>query len=181
MRSISGEQKYLTRHKKRYERTISFLKEVDLTEKKVLDLGPPNPIGALIQEIGYEVTNTEIDQDLDLDYEIVKDPSFQVVTAFEILEHLVSPFPLLRSIAAKKLVISVPLSLWFASAYWSHTDPYDRHFHEFEPKQIKMLLEKAGWFVVKERKYTSYDFKLGIRPILRMFTPRHYFLYCERR
>lgn len=180
MKKIDQNSSYHNRHHKRFKRTLDFIQELDLGDARILDLGPPNPLSAMLSDAGYKVDNTNVGQDLDLDFNIVTNPGYDVVTAFEIIEHMVSPFPLLRAIAANKLVISVPLSLWFAKAYWSETDPYDRHYHEFEPRQLKMLLEKAGWKVMRERKFTSYDIKPGIRPLLRMVTPRHYFVYCER-
>ncbi|HPX06952.1 MAG TPA: hypothetical protein PLC17_13520, partial [Tenuifilaceae bacterium] len=94
----------------------------------------------------------------------------------EILEHLVSPFPLLRDLPA-----TIPLRLWFAPAYKSKTDKWDKHYHEFEDWQFDMLLEKAGWTIVDRAKWTSPIHKLGIRPILRMFTPRYYAVYAVRR
>lgn len=180
MKSIEVQSDYHARHQLRFNRTLDFIREAGITSEKILDLGPPNPLSDLLLQQGFNVTNTLPNQDLDEDFSIVEDTGFEVVTAFEILEHMVSPYPLLKSIAARKLIISVPLSMWFARAYWSETDPYDRHYHEFEPRQIVMLLEKAGWKVVKEKKYTSYDLKPAIRTIFRMITPRHYFLYCIR-
>lgn len=180
MKKIIADQSYIKTHTKRYYRTLAFTNSLDIKPLRILDLGPPNPLSGLLRENGYNITNTEEWQDLDNNFEIVKNPDFEVVTAFEILEHLVSPFPMLKSIAANKLVVSVPLKLWFASAYWSEKDPFDRHYHEFEPRQLHMLLNKAGWKVIKEEKWTSHSFQLGIRPILRMFVPRHYIVYCER-
>ena len=136
-------------------------------------------MSSLLKEKGFEVTNTTIENDLDLDYDIVKQ-NFDVVTAFEILEHLVSPFPLLKSITAPKLIISIPMPLWFAKTYWNEDDPYDRHYHEFEPKQLEMVLNKAGWKIVKSKKWKAYDSKIGIRPILRRFTYKYFIVYCER-
>jgi len=156
------------------------MEDLDLKSSKILNLGPNNPLSELLEKEGYSISNTKKNQDLDLEYDVVKNTEFEAVVGFEILEHMVSPFPLLNSIAAKKLVLSVPLSLWFSSAYWNENDPYDRHYHEFEPRQLKMLLNKAGWKVVKEEKHANPAKKIGIRPILRLFTPRHYFVYCER-
>ena len=135
----------------------------------------------LIEKKGHSVDNTAFGIDLDIEYEQVKQHGYDVVTAFEIFEHLVSPFPLLKAIEANKLVASVPLKLWFASAYWSETDPYDRHYHEFEPRQFDMLLEKAGWVIKKYELWNPYTKGFGIRPLLRKFTPRYYIVYCERK
>ena len=180
MKEIKSDSEYSKTHLKRFQETLEFMAELDLKSLKILNLGPNNPLSNLLEKNGYDITNTDKNQDLDFDFKIVQDQQFDVVIGFEILEHLVSPFPLLNSISADKLVLSVPLSLWFAKAYWSENDPYDRHYHEFEPRQLQMLLNKANWNVVKEQKHVSATFKIGLRPLLRMFTPRYYFVYCER-
>ena len=89
-------------------------------------------------------------------------------------------FDVLKDIQAKKLVASVPLKLWFASAYKSKIDEWDRHYHEFEDWQFDWLLEKAGWRIVKREKFTNPIKKIGIRPILRRITPRYYLVYAEK-
>ena len=40
-----------------------------------------------------------------------------IVTGFEILEHLVSPYPLLKNLDVKRIFLTVPVNLWFAKAY----------------------------------------------------------------
>jgi hypothetical protein len=165
---------------KRYDKTICFLKKHVNREQKILDLGVNNLLSDMIREVGYQVDNTPEGNDLDLNWEIVKNPGYEVVTAFQIIEHLVSPFPLLRSIHAEKAVFSVPLRLWFAKAYWNEKNIYDRHYHEFEPKQFEMLLEKAGWKIKDSEKWIIPSNKIGIRPLLRNITPRYFITYCER-
>lgn len=165
---------------KRYRETLAFLKEVVPEKTEILDLGVKNPFSELMEEHGYKVSNTH-GEDLDLETETVQNSSAEVVTAFEIFEHLVSPYKVLRDIKADRLVASVPLRLWFASAYRSKTDKWDRHFHEFEDWQFDWLLEKAGWEIKKRHKWTNPVKKLGIRPFFRLFTPRYYAVYAERR
>lgn len=165
--------------KKRYKHTLRFLNEFVSKEEKILDLGVPNPFSEILLKKGYNVKNTK-GEDLDLETGIVKTTEFDVVTAFEIFEHLVSPFNVLKDIQAKKLVASVPLKLWFASAYKSSTDAWDRHYHEFEDWQFDWLLEKAGWRIIKREKFTNPVKKIGIRPILRRITPRYYLVYAVR-
>lgn len=180
MKLINDSDHYKGKHKRRFELTIEFMERLDLKSFSVLDLGPSNPMGKLMKEHGYNVTNTPENMDLDTDFQIVKNPDFQVITAFEILEHMVSPFPMLKDAAAAHLVATVPLRLWFSPAYWNNNDPYDCHYHEFEPLQFKMLLEKAGWNTIKQEMHTSPIKKLGIRPFLRLFTPRYLFVYARR-
>jgi len=164
---------------KRYKHTFRFLENTISKEHSILDLGVTNPFSELLVNEGFNVTNT-IGEDLDLDTSSVQTDNFDVVTAFEIFEHLVSPFNVLKDIKAKKLVASIPLNLWFASAYKSKTDERDRHYHEFEDWQFDWLLEKAGWRIIKREKFTNPVKKIGLRPILRHFTPRYYLVYAER-
>jgi len=165
--------------KKRYKHTLHFLKENIDPKASILDLGISNPFSELLISSGYNVTNTQ-GEDLDLDTTAVEAEDYDVVTAFEIFEHLVSPFNVINQIKAKKLVASVPLKLWFAAAYRNKNDERDRHFHEFEDWQFDWLLEKAGWYIKKREKFSNPVKKVGIRPILRRFTPRYYIIYAER-
>ena len=164
---------------KRYKHTLTFLQENISTKETILDLGVTNPFSEIMKKNGYSVTNTK-GEDLDIDASIVNNYNFDVVTAFEIFEHLVAPFNVLSDIKATKLVASVPLKLWFAAAYQNKNDERDRHFHEFEDWQFDWLLEKAGWTIIKREKFTNPVKKIGIRPILRSFTPRYYLVYAER-
>ncbi len=165
--------------KKRYKHTLRFLQNNISAESHILDLGVKNPFSEILEENGFKVTNTQ-GEDLDLDTSAVLSDTYDVVTAFEIFEHLVSPFNVLKDIKATKLIASVPLKLWFASAYRSKEDERDRHYHEFEDWQFDWLLEKAGWKIKKREKFTNPVKKVGIRPILRRLTPRYYLVYAER-
>ena len=164
---------------KRYKLTLQFLKKHISTDSKVLDLGVENPFTNILKDQGYTVENTK-GEDLDFDTSILTNSNADVVTAFEIFEHLLSPFTVLNSIKGNKLVASVPLNLWFSSAYRSKTDLRDRHFHEYEDWQFDWLLEKTGWKIIDSSKWTNPTKKIGIRPILRWFTPRYYIVYAER-
>jgi len=165
---------------KRFKKTIEFLEKHVSNTESILDLGVENPFTEVMKSNGYKVSNTK-GEDLDLDTSAIKSSDTTVVTAFEIFEHLLSPLTVLKDIKSKKLVASIPLKLWFASAYRSKTDKWDRHYHEFEDWQFDWLLEKAGWKIVAHKKWTNPVKKIGIRPILRWFTPRYYIVYAERR
>lgn len=165
--------------KKRYKHTLDFLNSVLPPPQSILDLGVENPFSEIMKKNGYTVTNTR-GEDLDVDTSSVQSDQYDAVTAFEIFEHLVAPLNVLSEIRAKKLVTSVPLKLWFAAAYRSKTDLRDRHFHEFEDWQFDWLLEKAGWQIKACEKFTNPSTKIGLRPLLRWFTPRYYLIYAER-
>lgn len=166
--------------KTRYKHTLQFVNDTISKEERILDLGVSNPFSEILTQEGFNVSNTS-GEDLDFHTNIVKSEEFDVVTAFEIFEHLVSPFNVLKDIKAKKLVASVPLRLWFAPAYRSKTDKWDRHYHEFEDWQFDWLLEKSGWHILKREKFTNPVNKIGFRPLLRKITPRYYLIYAERK
>jgi len=164
---------------KRFTLTLAFLQKHIKTSETIFDLGVPNPFSKIMENNGYTVINTK-GEDLDLDASAIKNSEAEVVTAFEIFEHLLSPFTVLNAIQSNKLVASIPLRLWFSSAYRSKTDMRDRHFHEFEDWQFDWLLEKAGWEIKACQKWTNPTKKIGIRPLLRWITPRYYIVYAER-
>ena len=167
-------------HQKRYNHTISFLQKVLPAPATILDLGVRNELSEILETYGYTVLNTK-GEDLDIDYKNVANFEVDAVTAFEICEHLIAPFNVLNAIKAKKLIATVPLKLWFAKAYRSKTDKWDRHYHEFEDWQFDWLLEKAGWNIKEIEKWSSPINKIGFRPILRKYTPRYYAVYAERK
>ena len=164
---------------KRYRHTLAFLQKHINTSETILDLGVENPFSEIMKAQGYQVENTK-GEDLDVNFKVVTQSDAEVVTAFEIFEHLVAPFNVLKEVKAKKLVASIPMRLWFSSAYKSKTDPWDRHYHEFEDWQFDWLLEKAGWTIKDSSKWTNPTKKIGLRPLLRLFTDRYYIVYAER-
>jgi len=164
---------------KRYKHTLAFLQKHIDTSESILDLGGENPFSEIMKSKGYNVQNTS-GEDLDINFLNAAQTDADVVTAFEIFEHLVAPFNVLNEIKAEKLVASIPMRLWFSPAYRSKSDPWDRHYHEFEDWQFDWLLEKAGWTIKDTAKWTNPTKKIGIRPILRYFTNRYYIVYAER-
>jgi len=164
---------------KRYKITLDYIQEFIPSRGKILDLGTPNELSEFIASYGYSVENTH-GEDLDLEFAAVETDQYDAVTAFEIFEHMLAPYNILRKIKAKKLIASIPLNLWFAPAYWHPTNEWDRHYHEFEEKQFIWLLEKTGWNVVKKKKWAAPTGQIGFRPLLRFFFPRYLIVYCER-
>lgn len=146
---------------------------------RILDLGTPNELSKYLKTKGYQVINT-MGEDLDLNPEILSSYQTDAVTGFEILEHLVNPYGVLKNINANRLYITVPLSLWFSSAYRNKNNLWDQHFHEFEDWQLDFLVEKAGWKITRRKKWKSPSFIPGIRPILRYFTYRYYAIEATR-
>lgn len=164
---------------KRYALTLEFLKKHVPLQHSILDLGIENPFSNIMKKEGYTVANTT-GEDVDTDQSALAKGGYDVLTAFEIFEHLLNPYTVLQNIKSDKIIISVPLRLWFSPAYRSKTDMWDRHYHEFEDWQLDWLLEKTGWVIKDRKKWTNPTKKIGIRPILRSITPRYYIIYAER-
>jgi hypothetical protein len=166
--------------RKRYNLTLEFLKKHVQKQDKILDLGIDNPFSEIMRNEGYKVSNTG-GEDLDNDQAALTSGDYDVVTAFEIFEHLLNPYTILSKVKSDKIIISVPMRLWFSPAYRSKTDMWDRHYHEFEDWQLDWLLEKTGWVIKDRKKWTNPTKKIGIRPLLRSITPRYYIVYAERK
>ncbi len=164
---------------KRFKITLAFLQKNISTSEKILDLGVENPFSKIMTENGYDVINTK-GEDLDENQSSLNNEDYSVVTAFEIFEHLLNPYTILQNCNADKILISIPLRLWFSSAYRSKTEKWDRHYHEFEDWQLDWLLEKTGWKIIDKIKFTHPVKKLGFRPLLRYFTNRYYLVYAEK-
>lgn len=164
---------------KRFQITLDFIEKHLSKSDQILDLGVSNPLSQLMREKGFSVQNTE-GEDLDDDFSALSEKEYTVLTAFEIFEHLLNPYTVLKNAKAEKIILSVPLRLWFSPAYQSKTDLRDRHYHEFERWQFDWLLEKSGYQILDRKQWTNPVGKLGIRPILRLFTPRYYMVYAEK-
>jgi len=165
---------------KRFRITLEFLQKHISTSEKILDLGVDNPFSISMKESGYAVINTE-GEDLDNDQTALQNENYDVFTAFEIFEHLLNPYTVLQNVKCDKVLISIPMRLWFSSAYRSKTDKWDRHYHEFEDWQLDWLLEKTGFKIVDSIQFTNPVKKIGFRPLLRYFSNRYYLVYASRK
>jgi len=83
----------------RFEKTLAFLEKWVSKEQHILDLGVPNPFSEIIKSKGYRVDNTT-GEDLDDHFEAVQTSKYDCVTAFEIFEHLLAPYNVLKHIEA---------------------------------------------------------------------------------
>ncbi len=169
-----------TSKKKRYDKTWGFMQSSINQNESILDIGTPNPFSDFLKDQGLTVHNTS-GIDLDESPESVGKYDADIATAFEIFEHLLNPLGVLKAIKSNRSFVSIPLSLWFAKAYRNKNDRWDQHFHEFEDWQFDWLLEKGGWEIVRSEKWTSPTKINGIRPILRLFTPRYYIVEARRK
>ena len=108
-----------------------MLKEVCPAPAVIFDLGVRNPFSEIMKQNNYEVYNTS-GEDLDEEPNPKMPNNVDLVTGFEIIEHLVSPYPLLKNIKAKRIFLTVPIKLWFSKAYKSETAVSYTHLRAHE-------------------------------------------------
>lgn len=82
---------------RRYKKTWAFIKPSLRPGTAILDIGTKNPFADLLVENGFNVENTR-GEDLDEKPESLAAYTSDVTTAFEILEHLLNPLGVLKSI-----------------------------------------------------------------------------------
>ncbi|HUW93892.1 MAG TPA: hypothetical protein VMV74_12060 [Bacteroidales bacterium] len=179
-RQIIGLEQLDYIRRNRYRRTLDFMLKHITPSDHITDLGTPNPLSEVMVKNGLNVTNTG-GEDFDTEYHKIAEYEGDVTTSFEVFEHLLAPYNILREIRTRKLIVSVPLRLWFAKAYWNENSEWDRHYHEFEKRQFDWLLEKSGWKIVDSESWAAPIKAIGIRPLLRLITKRYYIVFCERK
>lgn len=172
----------------RFRLTEQFLhKTLGNASCEILDIGARNRMSEYLLSKGFKVESTHEGIDFDmLNDELKAYEQKEVTTAFEVLEHLFDPMNFLNKIPTDKLILTVPLQLWFSKPYM-HVPIKDGghvaygHFHEFVIEQLHMVLDKTGWKIIYDEKWKSAPrVPLGIRPLLRYFYPSVYAVYCER-
>lgn len=77
---------------------------------------------------------------------------YDVVTSFEVLEHLMNPLHYLdqcrKSMPRKgKLILTTPISYWPPQLFW-----YKKHFYEMPWSRLAALLDNAGFKVTRRER-----------------------------
>ena len=161
--------------KTRHDYSLEFLRSHTKGDEMILDLGFVNDLSCKMKRLGFFVYNTRYD--LDLDPDRLELESYDVVTAFEILEHLIEPAQVLKRLSGM-LLASVPVDVWFSPAHWT-ANPYEQHYHEFYPQQFDKLLYHCGWEIIEKKKARIVK-RIGIRQALSVLFPRYYFVYVQK-
>ena len=156
----------------RWKKTLAFMnKDIDVTT--ALDIGDRSPFTEQMESFyNCDFDNTNVD--LDTGHLTGK---YDLVTAFEIIEHLFNPLHFLTEIKGVLneggiLYLSTPRGKPYF--LWSKD-----HFHEMGYSRLKSLLDYAGFRIIHMeaiRIQPSSFFLTGIRPILRFIYERHLIL-----
>ena len=106
---VNCQCKLCTRYflKKRYQKTLSILKQYAPQGSIILDVGVENPFSAVMQQEGYTVLNTT-GQDLDFESHTLQAFKADFTVALEFLEHLVNPLAVLQNLPTKRVLILYP-------------------------------------------------------------------------
>jgi SAM-dependent methyltransferase len=155
--------------KKCFKHRLSVVKKFigqDLAGLEVLDIGHPNKFG---RALGVK-NNTNID--LNACYPLGGIYCFDVVTCFEVIEHVMNPLALMENIRwVMKPGGLCYLSTPIRSRLWHEKV----HFTEYYPRDMKIMFEYAGFEIVKYKKFCLWDWDFmfwGFRPFFRVLTQR---------
>jgi len=148
----------------------------------ILDIGYKHGFSDLMSD--WDVVNTDYDLDMLNNTRIRQLNSYKQIIAFEVLEHLLNPYSLLQSLSGKML-ITVPLNLWWRQSYWEVNNTHKQHYHEFEVRQFNKLLTKTGWKILYSEQWKIDLITLiknpGFRTLPRLLWPSFYFVVVEKR
>lgn len=153
-------------HIYRWKNTVKFLNSSVGNFKNGLDIGDRSPMTNILEDI-YKIDfeNTTVDLDLE-----PLSGKYDIVTSFEVIEHLFNPLFSLNEIYKVLndngvLYLSTPL--YKPGFLWS-----PNHFHEMKRESIENLFKKSKFEIIRVSTFkihpTPFYFK-GLRPLLRLF------------
>ena len=162
-KKINSKYSQLDTNTIRWSKTLDFIGTCDKV-KSGLDIGDRTSFTLELEKVfGCVFKNTNIDLDTDR----IKG-EYDVITAFEIIEHLYNPLHCLEQIrkaliANGRLYLSTPLGkpylLWAPG-----------HFHEIHRERLYSLFKRAQFRIIRQntfRIHPAYFYLTGFRPLLR--------------
>ncbi len=165
---------------RRFAATLDFL--APLTAP-VLDLGSANALARVMEErFGVRIGHTG---DHDLDRERLQDfcpGPYAVITAFEILEHLMNPLFVLegcRAVLAEGGILYLSVPRRHPHEWLFGKSP--EHFHEFAPDELRWVVEKAGFTIERFAMMNTSELTPGVRPLLRRTFKNLLLMRCRGR
>lgn len=157
-------------HHIRWQKTLDFVKGSSATAKGLkrgLDLGGRTPLTDSLENLfSCPFDNTSVDLDVD-----DLDGSYDIVTAFEVLEHLFNP---LHAMLEVRKVLLGPGGRFFVSMPLLKPQclASPGHFHEMSRRSAQLLFRRAGFSVVRKREFRIREplfYFTGVKPFMRAF------------
>ncbi len=171
---------YARAARRRFRATLS---QLQVLTAPVLDLGPSNALARELEKrFGVDIAHTG-SHDLDRERLAAFCPGpYASITGFEILEHVMNPLFVLdgcREVLQGDgvLYLSVPRRHPWEWLFGKSPE----HFHEFARDELRWLLDKAGFTVVRWVELDTSEFLLGVRPLLRRLFRNLIFVECRPR
>tara|TARA_B100000315_G_C14334436_1_gene476740 strand:- start:163 stop:714 length:552 start_codon:yes stop_codon:yes gene_type:complete len=162
-KNILSSYSQLDINKIRWSNTLEFIGTCDKA-KSGLDIGDRTLFTLELEKVfGCSFKNTNIDLDIDK----IKG-QYDIITAFEIIEHLYNPLHCLEQIrqALKengRLYLSTPVGKLYI--LWA-----PGHFHEIHRERLHSLFKRAEFQIIRQdtfRIHPNYFYFTGFRPLLR--------------
>jgi len=152
----------------RWERTLEFLIKIP-SAKVGLDIGDRTQLTKKCEEffgISFEDTTGDLDENS-------LDGKFDIITIFEVTEHLFNPLFHLKQIhrslnSQGRLYLSMPM-------FKPRMLQSPQHFHEMTLRSMGALFSRAEFEIVRENRFKVRPFWYyftGFRPFLRLFYER---------
>ena len=150
-------------NKIRWSKTLNFLETCNKA-KTGLDIGDRTPFTLELEKVfGCKFKNTSIDLDIGR-----IESKYDVITAFEIIEHLYNPLHFLEQIRQGLLENGrVYLSTPEGKPYFLWAPG---HFHEIHQERLHSLFKRAQFRIIRQntfRIHHTYFYFTGFRPLLR--------------
>lgn len=153
----------------RWEKTVEFLAPAE-NVRSGLDMGDRTPLtGQLEKYFGCSFENSTGDLDT-----VTLKGGYDVVTSFEVIEHLFNPLYHLEQIRGVlnpggRIYLSTPVGK--PDFLWS-----PQHFHEMNNRSLAALLNRAGLTVIRRKDIKiqpPWFYFTGFRPMMRGLFEKH--------
>ena len=156
----------------RWEKTLRFIDPIRATSG--LDVGDRTPLTKKLEtKFSCKFDSTKGDLD-----EMVLKGAYQVITCFEVIEHLFNPLHFLlqcKEVLSERGVLYLSMPTYKPAFLWSKD-----HFHEMTEDSFSSLLERSGFEIKRKEIFRVHPFGFyftGFRPLLRGVFDRR--IICE--
>ena len=175
-RYLPTEEEFRKHDMRRAKATLKWLRKFKI-EPPILEWSKRTPLTEMLEKEFGEIENITINEP-DNDYVKPKVHSYQTIFCFDVLEHMMNPFFVVKRIhgalkTGGHLFITCPAAIPWPFSKGKH------NFHEFRKDEIQNLLLRAGYRAeIKTRRGTAMVASFGIRPYLRLFFRKRYFIHA---